>query len=221
MSNRFLFVSLLVSSCIACTAQIASHANPATSVSSQAVPARQSSTAPAKTTTIQVSGKTQTIPLKLVQTPYFSTYLPTDRFVLDRSSGNDTVKFSWKRADGTKGENTMVGLIFYPKDFDLRSLKQMGDTFALAVWGARKVEQSPAIADAKKTYSSWLRDVTQVEVRANSNVADPRNYVMTAYYGEVKGQVFVVASGYALRDRDEFTAREAIILENLKLKKRG
>ena len=179
MIDQFFFVPLLFISFIACTSEIASDANPSPSVSLQAIFARQSSTAPAKTTTIQVSGKPQTIPLGLVQTPYFSTYFPTDRFVLDSSSADSgDIKFYWKRPDGTVSKNTLIGFIFYSKNQKLRDVKTTVDGFALAAFepqGARKVEQSPAISYAKKTYSTWLRDLTRLEIRKSPNVADPKD----------------------------------------------
>jgi hypothetical protein len=220
MINRFLFVPLLLSGCIACTSGIASDAKPIASASPRPVPAKQSATAPAKTTTIEVNGKAQTIPLSLVETPNFSTYLPSDRFVLDKNSPKDVVSYSWKREDGTKGENTGIGVIFYPKEVDLANAKALVDTSALSVWGARRVEQSPAIDYAKKAYSTWLRNVTQVEIKP-TNFPASRYWASTVYHGEINGQVFVVLSSYDLQDKDEFTAREAVILENLKPKKRG
>lgn len=221
MINRFLFVSLLFSSFMGCTPQIAKDANPVPSVSPQAIPAKQSSTAPAKTTIIQVSGKPQTIPLGLVETPYFSTYFPTDRFVLDSSSAaSGNIKLYWKRPDGTVSKNTLVGFIVYDKNQKLQDVKATVDGFALAMpHGGRKVEQSPAISYAKKTYSTWLRDLTRIEITKSPNVAD--SGVLTSYFGEVNGQVFLVASAYALQYGDDFTAREDVILKNLKIKQRN
>ncbi len=215
MLNRSLFVKLLLGSLMAYTPLMACDANLARSTT-PATFVKQSSTAPAKMTTMQVEGTSQPVPLSSVQTGDLSTYFPTDRFTLeqDKNSPNAPPTLYWKKPDGTLDRNTFIGFLFYGK-VNYRDAKefvyahvQLGD-----YKGVRTITQSPVIDDAKRAYSSWLRDVIQVEGKSNGTVT-------TAYIGEVNGEVFVVLSSYhPPQYEDEFTAREAVVLRNLKIAK--
>lgn len=229
MLNRPWFITLLLSSLIAYISQIAGDANPALSVSPQAIPATiaQQSSAPAKTTTVQVGDTPQTIPLDVVQTRNFSTYFPTDRFTLERSNNpsaqHEDVKFYWKNPDGTLDRETFIAFVFYNKNAKFREVRKIADVNAriLEGYGARRIERSSGISYAKKTYSAWLRDLIRLESKNSQNTANSRNGAATTYLGEVEGQIFVVFSSYRLQYGDEFTSREDVILKNLKVRKRN
>lgn len=201
---------------MACTPLIVGDANPARSAS-QATPVRQSSTAPAKTTTIQVRGTSQTVPLGLLQTRDFSTYFPTDRFTISAST---PATLQWKKPDGTLDKDTFIGIIYYGKDMKLSDVREITEVYTqlYASKEGRKITQSPAIDAAKKAYSTWLRDMFQFEIKPE-NGAERGNRTFNVYLGEVNNQVFVVGATYDVRDEAEFTPREAVILKSLRIAK--
>ncbi|KAB8315109.1 hypothetical protein SD81_034570 [Tolypothrix campylonemoides VB511288] len=215
MLNRSSFVKLLLGSLMACTRLMACDANSARSTA-QATPVRQSSTAPAKTATIEVKGTPQTVTLSLLQTPHFSTYFPTDRFTIDRSANEDgSVTLYWKKPDGTLDRETIIHFKFYDqKDFNAVK-KHVEMSASLISGGYRRVERGSDISYAKAAYSAWLRDLIRLEPVESPIYTKPRG-IAIAYLGEVNGQVFVITSYYPRQYGDEFTAREAVVLTNLK-----
>lgn len=227
MSNRFLFVSLLLGSLTVCGSLIAGYFSLARSASPQATaatPVSQSSTPTtlAKTTTIQVGGRPQTIPLDFVQTDKLTAYFPSDRFALEQGSNSyqkRDVTFYWKNPDGTLDRNTNVTVEILDKTVKLRDAIQAFDDLSrnLEPAGVQTIKQSSSITYAKKAYSTWLRDAFRWEKKSSDWRVDISNDAATTYIGEANGQVFLVTSSYAPRYSDEFTSREDVILKNLKV----
>lgn len=221
MLNRSLFGWLVFGSLMACSPQRAGNSTPAPSTSLRSALISQSSTAPTKTTTIQVEGKTQTIPLEFVQTPYFSTYFPTDRFIVKQDNSKpDRIKrtfFYWKRPDGTIDNTASIVMLFPADKASTQTLTErllLGDGLAFTQW--REIKQSSAISDAKKAYSAWLSDLLKFEQRKKSP-----NQSATMYFGELQGRPFYIRSLYPLQYGNQFTSREDVILKNLKLEGKG
>jgi hypothetical protein len=215
MLNRSLFVLLLLGGLMACSPQRAGDSTSVPSASLRSTLISQS--APAKTTTIQIEGKTQTIPLEFVQTRYFSTDFPTDRFIVKQDNSKpDQIQrtfFYWKKPDGTIDENASI-IILFPAD--TASEQRLAEAFLLSdglefAINWRRIEQSSDISHAKRAYSAWLSGMEQFEQRTKS-----QNRAATVYQGEVQGRPFLIRSLYPLRYGDQFASREKVLLKNLK-----
>ncbi|MGG6265516.1 hypothetical protein ACQ4M3_05865 [Leptolyngbya sp. AN03gr2] len=224
MLDRLLLVTLLFGSLVACTPGETGSSNaissPASPQAAPATPVSQPTASSTKTTTIRVEGETQQIPIELLQTPYFSTYFPSDRFITDSASSGEgsATWFYWKQPDGTTNKNVYVQVFFPGQRLSVDQVRQflVGNRALFKANGWRRIDRGSGDRYAETAYSAWLRDLILFEPRTN-----PQNIRGTAYIGEIDGRAFYVISHYPGDYGDGFTPRADVILKNLKGRETG
>jgi hypothetical protein len=194
--------------------------SPASPQAAPSTPASRSTTSPTKTTTIQVEGETQQIPLELLQSSYFSTYFPSDRFkIVQVGSGEGSATwFYWKQSDGTTNKNAYVQVFLPGQRLSVDQARQflVGNRALFETNDWQRLDRGSGDRYAESAYSSWLRDLIRFEPRTN-----PQSIAGTAYIGEIEGRAFYVISHYPREYGDGFLPRADVILKNIKGKETG
>lgn len=221
MLGRSVLAMLLLSSLMACSLQPGSSTSvDAKTPNPQAPPVNQETTSSTQTTTIYIEGEPQQIPITLVQSPNFSAYYPSDRFMLEQAASGEGVAtwLYWRHPDGTVNKNAYIQVVFPNQVESVEQVRQLlvGDRGIFRVIGWRTVPRGSGDSYAEKAYSSWLHDLILFEP-----IKNPQNIAGTAYIGEVGGRPFYVISHYPREYGDGFTPRADVILKNIRGKETG
>jgi hypothetical protein len=218
MFVRSLFVTALLGGLMACTPQTVGGSNPTSAISpTPSIPLSQSTSA---TTTVQIEGEPQQIPLELFQSPNFSTAFPVDRFSVQRggSGEGEGTWFYWKQPDGSIDKNAYVQVFFPPTKQSVRQIRQflVGDRGIFKAKDWQSVDRGSGDSYAEMAYAPWLRELILFKPRTN-----PKNITGTAYIGEFEGRAFYVISYSPREYGDGFSPRADVILRNLKSRVAG
>jgi hypothetical protein len=165
------------------------------------------STKPAtKKATLYIEGEKSTITLKLYQNPSFSTYFPSDDFLVKSSSSGEGQGVEFIANFGNKkNENAYVHFAFLN---NFQKYSQVSK-FVNSKNGLISGNKWRVVSRTKNTFYPWVKEKIVF--------SQGKNIVGSIYIGEQKGKAFYVITQFPAEYADGFTPRADLILRNLEV----